>query len=332
MSNVPANGKASGFRGAIVSTLVLIGAAILAAGLGEAVLRAKNSDMKNYDIEIWKYSRTMKAISSDPKMAFSHRHNASARLQSVDIRTNEWGLRGGAVPPMKPGARRILFLGSSITLGWGVAEDQTLTEQLRKMFEERHQDVAVLNGGVVNYNSERYVERFFVELETLKPTDIVVQYFLRDAEKLEPDEGNLLLRNSQLAVALWIAGSRLFGKIGSQSTSDYYHAVYQPTAPGFVEMKASLERLADYAKQHNIRLFLAMTPDVHNLRRYEFGFIHDTMRSIATADGYTYVDLLPAFGSLSPEEVWAMPGDPHPNALGHKLMAQSLFAVLEEAR
>jgi hypothetical protein len=71
-----------------------------------------------------------------------------------------------------------------------------------------------------------------------------------------------------------------------------------------------------------------MTPDVHNLAHYEFGFVHEMMRTIAINDGYTFVDLLPAFGSLSPEQVWAMPGDPHPNALGHRLMAEALFPVL----
>lgn len=55
------------------------------------------------------------------------------------------------------------------------------------------------------------------------------------------------------------------------------------------------------------------------------------MKKVAATDGYTFVDLLPAFGALAPEQIWAMPGDPHPNALGHKLMAETLFPVLEDA-
>lgn len=322
----------SRLKSAASSTLVLMVAAVLAAGLGEVFLRLKNSDMKNYDIEMWKYSRDLKVISPDPKLAFTHRQDSAATLQSVEIRTNDQGLRGGPLPPASNGQRRILVLGSSITLGWGVPEQDTLTARLQKMFADRGQNVVVMNGGVGNYNSERYVERFFVELKDTNPTDIVVQYFLRDAEKLEPTEGNLLLRHSELAVALWIAGSRLFGKIGAQSLTDYYKSVYRPEAPGFVEMQESLKRLATYAREHNIRIFLAMTPDVHNLKHYDFQFIHDKMRELATADGYTYVDLLPAFGALSPEQVWAMPGDPHPNALGHKLMADALFPVLEKDR
>ncbi len=326
-----ASPQGSRLKGLLSSTLIVLVSTVIAAGIGELVLRLKNSDMKSYDIEMWKYSRDLKVASPDPKMAFSHRHSSSAVLQSVTIRTNEWGLRGGPVPKA-PGERRILFLGSSITLGWGVPEDQTVTGQLDRMLRERGQNAVVLNGGVGNYNTERYVERFFKELAPLEPTDIVVQYFLRDAEELEPAEGNVLLRHSEFAVTLWIAASRLFGKIGAQDLTQHYRAMYKPQSPGFVHMRASLKRLADYGRQKNIRLYLAMTPDVHNLGNYEFGFIHDQMRSIAAEDGYVFVDLLPAFGTLKPEQVWAMPGDPHPNALGHRLMAEALLPALTALR
>ena len=90
-------------------------------------------------------------------------------------------------------------------------------------------------------------------------------------------------------------------------------------------MQAKLKELADYGRARHIRLYFAMTPDVHNLVDYKFGFVHDTMRRIAEADGYTYVDLLPAMRGRPPETLFAMPGDPHPNALGHQLMADAIF-------
>ena len=51
---------------------------------------------------------------------------------------------------------------------------------------------------------------------------------------------------------------------------------------------------------------MAMTPDIHNLKDYQFWFIHQRMRMIAQEDGYTFIDLLPAFGELPPERVWAV--------------------------
>jgi hypothetical protein len=103
---------------------------------------------------------------------------------------------------------------------------------------------------------------------------------------------------------------------------------YQEDQRGYRVMLSSLKKLADYAKANHIRLYLAMTPDVHNLGNYPFGYIHERMHGVAEADGYTFVDLLPALGKLSPDQVWAMLGDPHPNALGHHLMAKAIFPVL----
>jgi lysophospholipase L1-like esterase len=319
-------------RNAIFSVILAVVSTVVALGAGEAVLRIKNSAMNNYDIEMWRYAKELKTPSADPRLGHDHIKNASAVLQSTLIRTNEWGLRGGTVPPRDPSIRRILFLGGSITLGWGVPEDQTVTADLARMFAEAGHPAEVLNGGVGNYNAERYVERFFTELEGLQPSDIVVQYFLRDAEQLDPGGGNIFLRNSELAVTMWIAVHRLMDKTGEQSLVDHYKAVYQEDAPGYQTMRAALKKLADYAKANGIRIYLAMTPDVHNLKNYEFGFIHERVRGIAAEDGYVYVDLLPAFGTLSPEKVWAMPGDPHPNALGHRLMAQAIFPVIRDAR
>jgi lysophospholipase L1-like esterase len=310
----------------ILSSALFLLSTVIALGLAEVILRVKNSSMKNYDIEMWRYAKELKVPSPDPKMGHDHVKQSAAVLQSVNIRLNEWGLRGSPVA-VHP-SRRILFLGGSITLGWGVKEDDTVTARVQRILQEEDPNVEVLNGGVGNYNAERYVERFFTQLKDLNPTDIVVQYFVRDAEKLDAGGGNALLRNSELAVTLWIAASRLREKAGESSLTQHYANVYREDQPGFVEMKSSLRKLADYAKANRIRIYLAMTPDVHNLKQYQFGFVHDMVKRIAEEDGYQYIDLLPAFGGLSPEQVWAMPGDPHPNALGHELMAKAIAPLL----
>jgi lysophospholipase L1-like esterase len=309
------------------STILCVITTAVALGAGELVLRMKNSTMKNYDVEMWRYAKELKVSSPDPDLGLEHVKNASARLQSVEIRLNEWGLRGGPVrtPPPK---RRILFLGGSIVLGWGVPEQDTISVRLQQLLQDEGEDVEVLNGGVANYNAERYVERFLTRLEGLNPSDIVVQYFLRDAENLDPPGDNILLRNSEFALTTWIALSRLANKSGEQSPVDHYKAVYRENQPGYMEMKKKLTVLADYAHAHNIRLFLAMTPDVHDLVNYHFGFVHDRMKKIADDLGMQYIDFLPVLEKRSPEELWTMPGDLHPNGIAHHLMADALLPVI----
>ena len=311
------------FSAVLFAVSILIGLGIL-----EIVLRIKNNNMRNYDIEMWRYSKDLKVRSEDPALGHVHLKNRSAVLQSVTIRTNEWGLRGPSITKERSVDRRILFLGGSITLGWGVAEENTISVQVEKLLAAKGENVEVLNGGIGNYNAQRYVGRFFSELEDLKPTDIVVQYFLRDAEFLDPGRDDFILRNSELAVTIWIAANRLIGMASGENLLDHYRAVYNETEPGYQTMVQSLDKLARYAKENKVRLYMAMTPDVHNLKDYQFGFIHERMKRLALELGYQFVDLLPAFRGLTPDEVWAMPGDPHPNALGHRLMAETVAPVL----
>jgi hypothetical protein len=326
------NSARMNIKNIVFSAILFVAATILGLGALEVALRVKNSSMKNYDIEMWRYAKELKIRSQDPALGHVHLKNKSAVLQSVDIRTNEWGLRGPPLNGAGETARRILVLGGSITLGWGVPEEETVSVRVENGLRERGESVEVFNGGIGNYNAQRYVERFFVELKELNPTDIVVQYFLRDAEDLDPGRDNWVLRNSELAVTTWIAVSRLIGKTGEASLLDHYRDAYREDSIGFRNMRDALRKLADYAKANNIRIYLAMTPDVHNLKDYQFGFVHERMKSLAAELGYKYVDLLGAFGTLTPEEVWAMPGDPHPNALGHKLMADAIIPVVANGK
>jgi len=312
----------------LISSAFVLASVVLGLGVGELVVRAKNADMRNYDIEMWRYARELKFRSDDPELGHEHRRNVSSVLQSVEIRTNDWGLRGPAVPPLLEGGRRILVLGASITLGWGVPEEKTFTTLLQQELTRQGETVQVLNAGIGNYNAARYSHLFFARLKELRPTDILVHYFLRDAEQLEVGGGSWLLRNSELAMTLWIASNRLQARLDKSSLVDHYREVYRPDAPGYKAMEESLRALADYAKAHGIRLYLAIVPDVHNLENYQLGFAHRQVAALAERLGYRTVDLLPYFGKLRPDEVWAMPGDPHPNALGHSIMADALVPVV----
>lgn len=297
--------------------------------IAEGVIRLKNASMKNYDIEMWKYALKLKQPSPNPLIGHEHLPNQSAVLQSVEMRTNEYGLRGAPIDSQPTPQRRILFLGSSVTLGWGVPEASTLTQRLEKKFASQGQTVQVLNAGIGNFNTQRYVELFFTKLTSLQPTDIVVHYVLRDAEVLAPSKKNLLLRHSQLATTAWIVLSRYFSKFNEPSLEEHYHKVYDPNATGFQEMQKQLARLSQYCQANNIRLYFAMTPDIHDLIDYKYRDIHETMKTFSSQLGATFVDFLPAMQGLTPEEIWAMPGDPHPNALGHEKMAEALFPVLQ---
>jgi lysophospholipase L1-like esterase len=312
----------------LVSVLLIASSALLALGAAEGLLRLKNADMRNYDIEMWRYARELKKPSDIPVLGHEHVPSSEAVLESVKVRINADGMRGPEVAPITGDRKRILFLGSSATFGWGVAEDETMSALVEKRLKADGHDVDVLNAGIGNYNAVRYVTLFFERLARFEPDIVVIHYFINDTDILEPGGGNWFLRNSQLAVSLWIAANRLTGAGSFEALVEQYRKSYEPDAEGFRAMKAALTRLAAHARERNIRVILAMLPDIHDVNEYPFGFAHAALRILSGELGFTYVDLLPSLRGLKANDLWVMPGDPHVNARGHRLLADTLVPPL----
>lgn len=304
--------------------ILLLGILSISLLMGEGLLILKNRNMKNYDIEMWRYAKTIKKRSENPVLGHEHVPNKSAILQSVEIRTNNFGLRGPDIDRQSPKKRRILFLGSSATLGWGVPESETLTAFIS---EKLGDNIEVLNAGIGNYNTVRYVELFITKLAVLNPTDIVVQYFINDTEVLSAEGKNWFLQNSQFAVTLWQIIHRVFNKNSEATMLEYYRGLYKPDAVGYQAMLKSLDRLQAYTDSKGIRVYFLLTPDLYNPSDYKYSFIHRIVKKEALKRGFIYTDLLPAFeGVKDASSLWAMPNDPHPNGVAQKMMATYFLA------
>ncbi|MDP6175620.1 MAG: GDSL-type esterase/lipase family protein, partial [Rhodospirillales bacterium] len=265
---------------------------------------------------------------ADPKLGHLHRPGASAELQNVSIAINSLGMRGPEPVLDDPEKARILLLGSSITLGWGVAEENTLRARIQERLGGRAE---VLNAGIGNYNAERYVTLYRKRLQDLKPDIIVVHYFVNDAEILLPSSGSWIMRNSQLALMLWQARVNMtLGRNDMLGLDAHYREVYGKESEGRRRMEAALLELDRLARENGAAVVLAVTPDIHNLSPYPFGFVHEHMRRIAERLDWTFVDLLEGFKKIEdPRSLFAIPGDPHPNAQGHAIMADTLAPALE---
>ena len=109
---------------------------------------------------------------------------------------------------------------------------------------------------------------------------------------------------------------------------EYYGSIYKKNSIGFQNMERNLKKLAEYANSKNIRIYIVMIPDINNLIDYKYDYIHEMIAEVAKANNYNFIDTLPKFRGLSFESLYAMPGDPHPNAKGHKIIAETVFPVL----
>jgi lysophospholipase L1-like esterase len=119
----------------------------------------------------------------DDDLICKHRSNFSGTYDGIEYAFNEIGLRDAAIEPKAPNELRILVLGDSVTLGWGVAEEDTYCRQLESSLAARlKQPVRVINSGVGGYNTDQELAFFRRHAESLKPDLVLLLYVRNDVE------------------------------------------------------------------------------------------------------------------------------------------------------
>ena len=290
----------------------------------EGIIRVINSDMKNYDIEMWRYSNELKV--QDPVLGHNHLKDKTSILQDVEVKLNSKGMRSDEYDDND---KKIIFLGSSISLGWGVEQKDSYPGIIQTKLSSDSINYKVLNGSIGNYNTFRYVNNFLLNQTDIEPKVIVINYFINDAETLQINSSNWLIKNSQLFATLTITHKKLFSKSGFD-LKQYYNDLYKSDNQSFLEMKESLNKLSEYSKQRNISILLTVIPDIHFLEDYPFDSIHKKMKSISEELGFEYHDLLPSLKGIPFKKLQIIQGDSHPNKLGHYKISESLYPKIKD--
>ena len=53
------------------------------------------------------------------------------------------------------------------------------------------------------------------------------------------------------------------------------------------------------------------------------------MKKISSEKEWPFVDFYTSLKEFDGPELWTIPGDPHPNALAHKLMTEQLVPIIK---
>lgn len=109
--------------------------------------------------------------------------NSRHKLKEFDIKfqTNSFGLRDKEYPEKTQNDYRILALGDSFTMGWGVEQDQVFTEVLERDFVKEKPyacNVEVLNGGVYGYGTVEELLFLGKKGLKLKPDLVILTFFI----------------------------------------------------------------------------------------------------------------------------------------------------------
>lgn len=315
----------------IINVFILVFSVISILVVVETFLRIKNHFIIDYDVEMWKYSKYLKIPHRNKKINHIHKKNSSAKLQNVEISTNSLGMRGNEedIENWKSADLKILLLGSSITLGWGVENQKVLNKIIEKNAKENNLRWFTLNAAVGNYNTERYINYFFEYNQNLEPDIILIQYFINDAEILEQNRGNIITRNFHLGVMLWRYFSLFKDELNRKNISQYYEEIYKVEKNKKIVSK-NLDKMQNYCYKNQIRCILVYTPDIDLLKSgYDFDFIKNYIQKITKEIGMEFFDVTNAINNkINLKMTNVEYKDRHPNSIGHEIMGKEIYKFL----
>lgn len=250
------------------------------------------------------------------------------------------GLR--ATPARPAGAvPRVLFLGDSYTFGWGVADGAAFPAQVGRILAETGTPIEALNAGVPGFNTTQAHAWLTAHGAPLLPDALVLGYVMNDARGLD-----LQAAFQGAASYLWAAGRYvLHDRLTAYpprpdrrtgGTKPDHRDPFRPGSPNWRQSKAALEGIAAFADAHALPFLVVILPDFSEPfgAEYPYEAIHAEVARWAEASGAEVLDLRPAFAGWDHRRLW-VPGDDHPNAEAHRIIAEHLAphlrALLETA-
>ena len=322
------------FQGVIAA----LAATVVTVALGEGAVRLMASRRLNYTIEMVKYARALKQ--RDPRGVVSHVHrpSLSATLMGVDVSLNSLGDRGPELTTPKPaGTSRVLVLGSSVTMGWGVPfadvftsvaqhrlnDEQPFGPRVRFEFE---------NAGIGNYSTIFQGDLFRDRFPKIEPDAVVLNYFISDVQPRGMGRDNPILARSYLAALLFDRWSQWRFARQGKSLFTFYADLYADNSEAWRATLGQIRVMRDTCADRGVPFIVMIVPDIHDLSpgtpyRALYGQMEAAFRSVDLRVVNTFDAFQRQFGA-DVTSLWIRGDDPHPNAAGHTLMAGQLVEYM----
>jgi len=325
-------------RRILINLLVLSVAVLIFTAVLELTVRIVFWRSLDFAMEMWKYAIELKRPVADPSLSFVHVPNRSAFLMGVQVSINSRGLRDREYPELKPpDTYRIVMLGDSTTLGWGVEQDQTIPKILERELNRSpiagYRRCEVLNSGVGNYDTVQEVAHYRTYDRALHPDLVILDYFINDAEPVPSERHPALLGQSYLLAFAISRYDTLLQFAGVRpGWKDYYANLYADGRPGLLAAQQALGNLTDLTREEGTTLLVTIIPELHQINSaYPFTREQQKIKDLLAARHVPVIDLIDGLRGHGPEAtLWATTTDPHPNAKANALIVSQIAPWVRE--
>lgn len=306
---------------------------------------------------------------ADPALVFSLEPGQTGFTADRSAAINERGLRGPLVSYTRTSdVTRVLYLGDSITFGYGVDEAEGFTHRTAELLAKQGIRTETINTAVPSYNSEQEITYLKNEGYRYQADWVVVGICWND---INEKSGVRVSRNGSLieeasddaswSAKLWdsrvgfelrnvVKRSRLLysamrgfraatGKAQTESHDSFRSDVLggrdsEKVARGWARMQADMHRLAQLSKQYGFRPLLVAFPMSLSVDgTYPTSSYPKRLKDIAEREQLPLIDLHPIYKShyRGHESLFLSYDADHPNAAGHLLAAEAVADYIKTA-
>lgn len=289
--------------------------------------------------------KAWRALPTLSSMADLSRPDVNGLWAGVPYRTNHEGFRGPERTWEKPpNGFRVAVIGGSISMGWGVPEEDTYAARLERALAQRfpQRRVEVLNLGLAGLDTAGAGQRLEDVGLAFDPDLVVYGFTLNDLEndaylhtRVDPmlDDGVpgpaprfvleriLRPRYAGLAEVLWAPP----GSYVHELDQNYFQnpAAWQP-------VDAALDRLAAITRERGICGVVLIHTRLHFLNAlHPYHRHYAAIRAAAEARGLFPISSFHIFRGRKDRKLWVGPRDAHPGPEAHVLLAEALLEGLD---
>jgi hypothetical protein len=259
----------------------------------------------------------------------------------------------------KPGeAVRVVFVGDSMTFGFGVPIEETLVRQAEKTLEAtppaKGKTWQILNMGQLALNTTAELDLIREQVVSYSPDVLVLMYHLNDALSAQAsDLGDPMVTTQMISgyvlttldadkreqVKTWLEKSKAdmaalapgkYDLKGLALFAEYRVSHFTPLYWDVV--LKSFDELAALAKEKKFVVVAGIIPALDfPWAEYAFKDVHEKVAKAMKERGFQVVDLLPVLSKHPNAEVMLGGVDGHPSPLADKIIGETMAAAVKNA-